>query len=68
MAVSGGELWHFAPFTLNAATSELSRDGEVVSIEPQSLRLLEYLIRNRDRVVTRDDLIAAIWQGRVISD
>lgn len=62
------EIWRFDPFVLNPATSELTRDGRPVSIEPQSLRLLEHLIRNRDRVVSRDDLIAAIWQGRAISD
>lgn len=61
-------IWRFGPFNLNTATSELTRDGNHVKIEPQSLRLLDYLIQNRDRAVTRDDLIAAIWDGRIISD
>jgi DNA-binding winged helix-turn-helix (wHTH) protein len=62
------KIWRFDPFVLNPAASELTRDGHAVSIEPQSLRLLEYLIRNRDRVVSRDEQIEAIWQGRSISD
>ena len=61
-------VWAFGPFRLNAATSELFKDGEAVAIEPQSLRLLEYLIRHKDRVVSREDLVDAVWQGRVVSD
>lgn len=62
------EIWHFDPFTFNPAASELTRGDKIVDIEPQSLRLLEFLIRNRDRVVSREDLIEAIWQGRTVSD
>jgi len=39
-----------------------------VRLEPQAFDLLEYLIRNRERVVSRDDLLAAIWGGRIVSD
>lgn len=38
------------------------------AVEPQVLDLLLYLIRNRDRVVTREDLLAAVWQGRIVSE
>lgn len=62
------EIWSFGPFLLNDATSELTKDGEAIAIEPQSLRLLGFLIRHRDRVATREDLISAIWQGRAVSD
>ena len=68
MDTEPGPIWHFDSFVLNSAALELTRDGEVVSIEPQSLRLLEYPIHHRDRVVSREDLIEAIWQGRIISD
>jgi hypothetical protein len=40
----------------------------VVAVAPQVFDLLEYLIRNRDRVVSKNDLIAAIWEGRIVSD
>jgi DNA-binding winged helix-turn-helix (wHTH) protein len=42
--------------------------AEVVSVAPQVFDLLDYLIRNRERVVTKDDLINAIWNGRSVSD
>ena len=39
-----------------------------VVIEPQAFDLLAYLIQNRERVVSKDDLIATIWNGRIISE
>lgn len=47
---------------------ELRRDGIVVPVEPQIFDLLLYLLRNRDRVISREELIAAIWDGRIVSD
>jgi len=46
----------------------LRRDGEPRAVEPQVFDLLEYLIRNRDRVVSRDDLLAGVWNGRIVSE
>ena len=40
----------------------------MIAIAPQVFDLLGYLIGNRERVVSKDDLISAIWQGRVVSD
>ena len=47
---------------------ELRRAGKRVSLEPQVLGILVYLLKNRARVVSRDDLIASVWNGRVVSD
>ena len=47
---------------------ELHRGADVVSVAPQVFDLLDYLIRNRERVVSKDDLINAIWNGRSVSD
>ena len=47
---------------------ELHRGPDVVSVAPQVFDLLDYLIRNRERVVSKDDLIDAIWNGRIVSD
>src|SRR5262249_56098448 len=42
--------------------------GGAVSVEPQVFDLLGYLIKNRDRVASKDDLIAAVWGGRIVSE
>jgi len=47
---------------------ELHRGAELVSVAPQVFDLLDFLIRNRERVVSKDDLINAIWDGRIVSD
>jgi DNA-binding winged helix-turn-helix (wHTH) protein len=39
-----------------------------VRLEPRAFDLLEYLIQNRGRVVSRGDLIASVWAGRIVSD
>src|SRR4249919_3248664 len=45
------------------------RAGDVpVALEPQVFDLLVYLIENRDRVVSKDDLIASVWAGRIVSE
>lgn len=65
----GGKLLiSFDDFTLDRARRELRAGGAAVAVEPQVFDLLVYLIDNRDRVVSKDDLIAAVWQGRIVSD
>ena len=58
----------FGPHTLDTELIELRRNGELIPVEPQVFRLLVYLIENRNKVVSKDDLIEAIWDGRIISD
>jgi adenylate cyclase len=60
--------YFFENCVLDADKRELRRGGEAVSITPQVFDLLEYLILNRERVVSKDDLIDAIWKGRIVSD
>ncbi|HET7729401.1 MAG TPA: winged helix-turn-helix domain-containing protein [Usitatibacter sp.] len=47
---------------------ELRRGDACVAVEPQVLDLLAHLLRNRERVVSRDELIATVWAGRIVSD
>jgi TolB-like protein len=61
-------LYEFEAYVLDTALRELRRGSALVSLEPQVFDLLEFLIRNRQRVVTKDDLIAAIWKGRTVSE
>lgn len=60
--------YSFGEFTLDTAGLELRARGAPLSVEPKVLETLIYLVENRDRVVTRDELIDAIWEGRFISD
>ena len=53
---------------LDLQRRELRRDRRVVPIEPQIFDLLQYLLRHRDRVVSRDELIAEVWKGRIVSE
>ena len=61
-------LFLFEDFALDSDRRELRRSAVVVPIAPQAFDLLEYLIRNRDRVLTKDDLIGSIWNGRIVSE
>ena len=58
----------FEEYAFDTDRRELHRGTDAVSITPQVFDLLEYLIRNRERVVSKDDLIKAIWNGRSVSD
>ena len=58
----------FEEYALDTDRRELHRGADVVSVAPQVFDLLDYLIRNRERVVSKDDLISAIWNGRIVSD
>lgn len=60
--------FEFGEHSLDVERHELRRRGEEVAIEPQVFGLLAYLLRNRDRLVSRDDLIAGVWGGRIVSD
>jgi adenylate cyclase len=58
----------FEDYAFDPDRRELYRGAEVVPIAPQVFDLLDYLIRNRERVVSKDDLINAVWNGRSVSD
>lgn len=53
---------------LDTDLRELQRGGELIAMQPQVFDLLVHLLKNRDRVVSKDDLIALVWAGRIVSD
>jgi DNA-binding winged helix-turn-helix (wHTH) protein/pimeloyl-ACP methyl ester carboxylesterase len=61
-------LYLFDAFALDTDRCELCRGAELIPVEPQVFDLLVYLIRNRERVVSRDELRASIWGGRNVSE
>jgi adenylate cyclase len=60
--------FEFGEHLLDVDRHELRRGGEPIAVEPQVFDLLVYLVQHRDRVVSRDDLIASVWGGRIVSD
>src|SRR5580693_2248782 len=58
----------FDGHTLDTERRELFRGDRQVALQPQVFDLLVYLTQNRDRVVSKDDLIALVWGGRIVSD
>jgi DNA-binding winged helix-turn-helix (wHTH) protein/tetratricopeptide (TPR) repeat protein len=60
--------YFFNDYVLDPDRCELRCGATPVAIEPQVFDLLQYLIRHRDRVVSRDELIESIWGGRLVSE
>jgi TolB-like protein len=58
----------FDDHVLDIDRRELRRGSEPIAVEPQVFDLLVYLVQNRDRVVSKDDLIASVWGGRIVSE
>jgi len=58
----------FGKYEIDLARRELRCAKSPVHVEPQVFDLLAYLMHNRDRVVSKDDLIASVWGGRIVSD
>ncbi len=58
----------FEDCVLDTDCRELRRGTTLASIEPQVFDLLVYLVENRDRVVSKADLLAAVWHGRIVSE
>jgi len=60
--------YYFEDCVLDTDRRELHRQNSLVAVEPQVFDLLVHLIQHRERVVTRDDLLAAVWHGRIVSE
>lgn len=58
----------FGDHVLDSDRRELTRGTEAVVTAPQVFDLLLYLVRNRDRVVSKDDLLDVVWGGRIVSE
>src|SRR5438477_5643902 len=58
----------FENYCLDADRRELKRGSELIPVGPKVFDLLLFLVQNREQVVTRDDLLQAVWEGRIVSD
>jgi TolB-like protein len=61
-------VYQFGAYELNLAAFELRAGGRVCKLEPQVFALLALLVENRERLVSRDEIIEKVWDGRVVSD
>ncbi len=61
-------IYRFGDCEVDTKLMELRRAGAVHPIDPLGFDLLTYLIENRDRVLTRDELLDALWPGKVVTD
>ena len=61
-------IYRFGDFTLDIALGQLSQAGEDVPVEPRAFALLSHLVANADRLVTKDELVDVIWEGRIVTD
>jgi DNA-binding winged helix-turn-helix (wHTH) protein len=59
--------YHFGRCELRLGTRELLVDGKAQAIEPLAFDLLAYLLRYRDRDVSKDELLDEVWLGRIVS-
>jgi DNA-binding winged helix-turn-helix (wHTH) protein len=58
----------FDDYVLDVARRELRRGAEPVAVEPQVFDLLLYFVQNPERVVSKDELLQVVWDGRIVSD
>lgn len=61
-------IYRFEEYTLDSERRELRRGDGVLPVQAQVFDLLEFLINQRQRVVSKDDLFRAVWHGRFVSD
>ena len=61
-------IYTFGQFELDLAAAELRAGGEVVRVEPQVFALLALLVANGERLVSKDEIIEKVWDGRVVTD
>jgi TolB-like protein len=58
----------FGDHRLDIERRELRRGGELIDLEPKVFDLLSFLVQHRNRVVSKDDLLQAVWGGRIVSE
>jgi DNA-binding winged helix-turn-helix (wHTH) protein len=61
-------LYFFEDYVFDTERRELRRGTTALAVEPQVFDLIAYLIENRERVVSKEDLRAAVWAGRIVSE
>ncbi|MCA8882163.1 MAG: transcriptional regulator, partial [Rhodobacteraceae bacterium] len=58
----------FNGFTLDLSRGELVHDGDAIAVEPRAFALVVYLVENADRLISKDELVEKLWEGRIVTD
>ncbi len=61
-------IFQFGQHSLDTETVELKAGSVAVELEPQTFLLLQFLIENRERVVSKDEIFEVVWEGRIVAD
>jgi len=61
-------IYRFGPFELDTDRFELRAEGVARPVEPQVFSLLALLVENRERLVSKDELMEKVWDGRIVSE
>src|SRR5229473_3460178 len=61
-------MFQFEGFTLDVARRSLRAEDRAVQLRPKSFEVLRYLVENADRLVTKDELIKAVWPNVIVTD
>jgi DNA-binding winged helix-turn-helix (wHTH) protein/Tol biopolymer transport system component len=67
-AVRGKVVWRFEDVVMDRAAFRLTVHGVPRDLEPKSFRLLEFLVENRERAVSKEEIVKAVWSGTAVSD
>ena len=68
MPVAAPRLVRFGEFALDLQRCALRRGEDPIELRPKAFDVLRYLVENRDRVIGKDELIQAVWQGQAVTD
>jgi TolB-like protein/DNA-binding winged helix-turn-helix (wHTH) protein/tetratricopeptide (TPR) repeat protein len=60
--------YRFGPFVLDVAIRQLARDGTPITLPPKAFDILVLLVRTRDRVVPKQELLDAVWQDTAVTE
>ena len=58
----------FGPFRLDASRRRLTRSGQAIKLPAKQLDMLLYFVANPNRVIEKDELLAAVWPGRIVEE